>query len=337
MGFYRLILAVLVVLSHADARFYGYNPGVVAVISFFILSGYVMSILIDKYYRQPSAIPIFYLDRMARLFPQFLFYMVLTSLVIHFFKIDSPFINQLNFSKWLLNFFILPQALFMYWADGALPIPQSWSLGLELTFYLVIPWVLIFLSRRQIYGLALASFLVFIAAYFGKIDSDIFGYRLLPGTLFMFLVGWSFFENDKGSRAFRIVVFLSASMLLVYAHANESIYKLPYNKEVLAGLIFGILVVSVIRHFKFSQMDEFFGNLSYGVFLNHFIVIWMMQKLLAIHDFNAGNLAILLVFSFILAWGSFLCVERPALRWRHSIRSAKNNSLAGKTILPTPR
>ena len=338
MGFYRLILAMLVVVSHVDGRFYGYNPGVVAVISFFILSGYVMSILIGKYYKQPSAIPAFYLDRMARLFPQFLFYMALASICIYFLKTDSPFTNQLTLAKWLLNFFILPQGFYMLWADGALVIPQSWSLGLELTFYLLIPWIIIFLSRRQIYGLAGASFLVFMAAYLGKIDSDFFGYRLLAGTLFMFLVGWSFFETDNSSKKFRMCVFVVATILLTAAYLNKSLYLRPYNKEVLVGLLTGMVVVGLIRNFKFSDMDEFFGNLSYGVFLNHFIVIWIMQKFFSAKDFGIINTSILLISSLILSLGSYLYVERPALRWRRSIRGAKNKlDAAGATSLPNPR
>jgi peptidoglycan/LPS O-acetylase OafA/YrhL len=337
MGFYRLILAVLVVISHVDVRLHGYNPGVVAVISFFILSGYVMSILIGRHYKQPSAIPTFYLDRIARLFPQFLFYMALASVGIYFFKIDSPFINELTLAKWLLNFLMLPQGFYMLWADGALVIPQSWSLGLELSFYLVIPWIIIFLSKRQIYGLAGASALVFIAAYLGKIHSDFFGYRLLPGTLFMFLVGWSFFESDNSARKFRIFVFAAATTLLTFAYLNPSLYARPYNKEVLLGLLAGIVAVSFIRRFTFSDMDEFFGNLSYGVFLNHFIVIWMMQKFFAVTRFDISNVSILLTCSLILSWGSYLYVERPALRWRHSIRNAKNKrDTAGETSLLKP-
>jgi len=58
MGLYRLLLAMMVAISHAGIRPYGYNPGVIAVISFVILSGYVMSFLIERYYKQPADIPI---------------------------------------------------------------------------------------------------------------------------------------------------------------------------------------------------------------------------------------------------------------------------------------
>lgn len=309
-----------VVLSHLRITFFGYSPGVIAVISFFILSGYVMSIIIEKYYKQPSAIPIFYLDRAVRLFPQFWFYMIVASACIYFLKFDSTSINQLTFTKWILNFLILPQGYYMFWGEGAIVIPQSWSLGLEMSFYLVIPWILIYFSKRQIYGLAFASFLVFLAAYFGKIHSDYFGYRLLLGTLFMFLVGWSFSQNDNNAKKFRTIVFLSAGALLLIAFLNKFLYDLPYTKEVLVGLMVGILVVGFIKNFNFSTLDEFFGNLSYGVFLNHFIIIWIMEKFIVVKTFDILDILILLISSCVLAFISFYYIERHALRWRRAIR-----------------
>ncbi|MEO6104068.1 MAG: acyltransferase [Pseudoxanthomonas sp.] len=321
MGFYRFFLAVLVAIAHAGIHVYDYHQGVVAVISFYLLSGYVMTLLIEKYYKRPSAIPTFYLDRAARLFPQFLFYMVLASAFIYFVKVDSQFITQLTVSKWVLNFFMLPQGFYMYWADGAVVIPQSWSLGLEFTFYLVIPWILVYCSRKQIYLLAGASFIVFLAAYLGKIDTNYFGYRLLPGTLFMFLVGSSFSYNDKSSSRFRAAVFLSGAAMLLIAFLYKPLYQLLYNKEVLVGLLAGILAIGLLRHVGSSRIDRFFGDLSYGIYLNHFIVIWAMQTFLAVKTFDAAHTALLLLASCSLAWLSFHYVERPALMWRHALRN----------------
>jgi peptidoglycan/LPS O-acetylase OafA/YrhL len=67
-------------------------------------------------------------------------------------------------------------------------------------------------------------------------------------------------------------------------------------------------------------VDEFFGNLSYGVFLNHFIIIWVMQKFLAVKAFGILHIIILLMSSCGLAFISFIYIERPALIWRHAIR-----------------
>lgn len=314
-----------VVLSHVGISFLGYNPGIVAVISFFLLSGYVMTGLIEKHYKHPSSIPVFYLDRVARLFPQFLFYMMLASALVYVWKVDSPFINQLTFIKWVLNFFMLPQGFFMYWADGALVIPQSWSLGLELTFYLVIPWILVYCSRKQIYILAGLSFLIFTLAYLGKINTDNFGYRLLPGTLFMFLIGSLLFYGDKAAKLFIVSAFVISAVMLLAALRSSALYALSYNKEVLIGLLIGILVVGVLKAIKnffnsFSNIDEFFGNLSYGLFLNHFIVIWAMGVFFGVKEFNFIKIAILLLTSCALALLTFYYIERPLLIWRRALR-----------------
>jgi hypothetical protein len=52
VGYYRLLLAFFVVISHADQVIFfssGYHIGVSAVISFFLLSGFVMTALIQKF------------------------------------------------------------------------------------------------------------------------------------------------------------------------------------------------------------------------------------------------------------------------------------------------
>jgi peptidoglycan/LPS O-acetylase OafA/YrhL len=321
MGCYRLFLAILVALSHMGVRWFGYNPGAIAVISFYILSGYFMSLLIAKYYPRPSMIPAFYLDRCLRILPQFLFYLLVASACIYWLKIDSPFTNQLTTTKWLMNFLILPQGFYMYWAEGSVVIPQAWSLGLEMTFYLVIPWILTSCSKRQIYALSGLSCLVFLAAYCNKINSDYFGYRLLPGTLFIFLIGWSFFQPDRDSRYFRAIVLLSAVLLWFIAYLYKPIYHLPYNKEVLIGLIVSIVTISWIRPLRLSRMDNFCGNLSYGVFLNHYILIWLTQKFFRLEQFGPINLALILVISCTVAYGSYYYIERPALAWRHRVRT----------------
>ncbi len=67
MGAYRLLLAVLVAVSHMGKLFMGFNPGVVAVISFLLISGFVMTSLIERNYKAPEKIGRFYLDRALRL------------------------------------------------------------------------------------------------------------------------------------------------------------------------------------------------------------------------------------------------------------------------------
>lgn len=79
MGTLRFFLALLVLYSHAGGRIQQLNPGVTAVVVFYIISGYVMTALMRRYYCPSPAGPTlpstahFYLDRLLRLYPQYLF------------------------------------------------------------------------------------------------------------------------------------------------------------------------------------------------------------------------------------------------------------------------
>ena len=53
MGILRFILAILVLLSHTGVSLLGLNPGVMAVIVFYAISGYVMAALIKRHYAAP--------------------------------------------------------------------------------------------------------------------------------------------------------------------------------------------------------------------------------------------------------------------------------------------
>lgn len=324
MGAYRYLLAILVLLSHAGISFFGYNPGVVAVMSFFLLSGYVMTQLIAKYYWRAAAVPDFYLDRAARLFPQFLLYMLLTLCAVSILHIDSPFLVRMTPFKWLLNFLMLPQGFFMYWADGALTMPQTWSLGLELTFYLVIPWILLYAPGRRLLVIAALSFAVFAAAYWGLINTDNFGYRLLPGTLYVFLAGSAFARDDDSARLLLACVFAAGVGLFILLICNARLYALPFNKEAVLGLTLGMLIVGGLRRLRLppwaARLDLFLGDLSYGVFLNHFLLIWLFQRLAGVSVFNGPSLGAVILASSLLALLSFLLVEQPALRWRRAFR-----------------
>ncbi|MEO6918271.1 MAG: acyltransferase [Collimonas sp.] len=312
MGIYRLLLAIAVLLSHLGITVYGRNIGVFAVVSFFILSGYVMTALLDRHYRQFSSIGKFYLDRAMRLFPQFLFYFFLTLLLITIARPSSPFIGDVTLPKILLNVIMLPLNFFQYFLNCQI-IPQAWSLGLESQFYLVIPLVVVCQVRGPVFVASLAFFLL---AYLGILDSDTWGYRMLPGTLFMFILG-SYIYRTPGKRSLYAAYLLVCAMLAgVVIHRG---WQLPFTFEVLAGLVFGVPAVWVLSKLSFGWIEELAGNLSYGVFLNHFFVIWLFQGI-GISGYSWWYVYALIASSIALACVSYLLVERPVIRLRHVLR-----------------
>lgn len=200
MGTLRYVLALLVVLTHTGFNIGRFIQGVSAVVIFFLISGFVMTALIQKSYPTVERMPAFLLDRVMRLFPQFLFYLALTSTLMQFFVPTYALPPELGLElKYIvLNYLMLPMGFYMYVRpDKWLIMPQGWSLGLELTFYMVLPFILAFRARGLTFAL---SMVVFILACTGMIPTNTWSYRLLPGTLFIFLCGSYMFSGTASER-----------------------------------------------------------------------------------------------------------------------------------------
>jgi peptidoglycan/LPS O-acetylase OafA/YrhL len=308
MGTYRLALALCVLLSHAGILFRGHNPGVSAVVSFFLLSGFVMTALIRRHYNSRDRIVMFYLDRAMRLFPQFFLYLTLTLILVVIKRPESFYLADLSNIKVFLNVLMLPLSLYMLGLEDALLIPQAWSLGLELTFYLIIPILLIYRLERIFFT---CSIIVFVLAFSGVINTDLFGYRLLPGTMFMFLCG-SYLHNLKSK--WKVIVlaatYVAVGALFLTVRISPSV-QLPHNYEVLGGFLIGLPIVALLTRVKCGPVDEILGNISYGVFLNHFLLIWTFQ--VADIDTRApGNLLFLILCSGIPSFYTLLCLRNSS-------------------------
>ncbi len=76
-GALRLILAILVVAAHCELP-QQFNPGVAAVVVFFLISGFVMTANVRRYYTAPGSYFPFLQDRACRIFPQYLLWLGVT-------------------------------------------------------------------------------------------------------------------------------------------------------------------------------------------------------------------------------------------------------------------
>lgn len=316
MGVFRLLLAVLVAVSHMGVTFAGLNPGVVAVISFLIISGFVMTSLIERNYSSTGNIPAFYLDRALRLYPQFLFYFIVSCIVVHVLMPGSAPDLELTVPRVAASLSMMPLDFSMFGISSVWILPPAWSLGLEMCFYMVIPFLLILKWRGAAFALSVG---VFLLACFGYINTDYYGYRLLPGVLFMFLCGSYLYKANARAIAVVIATAIGAGLLFAAIMAGV-IERRPYNAEVTLGIALGIPAVYWLSRLRYHWVDEFLGNLSYGVFLNHFVLIY------ALHGFWSGTydtaiILLLLWVAFSVSGLTYYCIERPALKLRHRLRS----------------
>ncbi len=322
LGSLRLILALAVAASHTSLLVGGLNPGVVAVIGFYLISGYVMAGLIRRHYSQIAQAPAFYLDRAIRLLPQYLFYGGLTLAWHLYSQASTPFLRSNPSPGDLLNnLLIVPLNYYMYnGSDHYTLIPPAWSLGAEVQFYLLAPLLLIWPKRMLAAGLL--SLGVYLAALGGLINSDWFGYRLLPGMLLFFLLGaWLQHQHQQRqhTRALAMTVGVAAlaALALGLLYLNGTLRQ-PYNFETLLGLILGLLLLHSLATRPRTRWDALAGDISYGVFLNHFFIMWTLYP----QGVGSAQLPGFLALSMALSWLSQRLVEQPLLKLRHRFRNS---------------
>jgi len=190
-GYLRFALAFFVLVSHMNIRIYGMNPGVTAVVIFYLLAGHVVAHLWDNVLPVgPGRLARFYRDRVLRIMPLYLYVIALTVLFLIITGYGNP---EYKVFKLLGNFLVIPVNYYMVVDTTILTdpawalIPVAWSLGAELQAYLFLPLILV--SGRWKTALIIGSFFVYMLANSGALHPDYFGYRLIPGVFFMFAAG----------------------------------------------------------------------------------------------------------------------------------------------------
>ena len=361
-GTLRLILAFLVLLSHLDVRIHGllgtgfqfrpdvddpgFNPGPFAVAIFYMLSGYVMTGLVKAYYLDKGKFGIFMVDRCCRILPQYLVFMFAMLPIVMF--VDQGHMRTVEgdptILRMLYNITLIPLNFLMYLDDVQhfTLIEPAWSLGAEMQFYIILPFVLMWKARDFATG---ASLLVFFAGsmWFFGMNADTWAYRLIPGVLFIFLSGSYAFDGMKGEKSawvklgllYAAVIGLfgvMASYALMKGESFDTKWCLGKNYEVYIAIMVGVPLMIWLAKKPRQAWDEYLGNLSYGLFLSHMLPVWGLAKLRvgeATFEHTAWFMPTVIVISFVLAVLGYHLVEKPFLSIRRNFRKRKLATVAG--------
>ena len=322
-GYLRFILAILVVLSHLGITFYGLNPGVIAVVIFYILAGYVVSylytnIIPNKKYK----IILFYKDRIKRIFPLYIYILILTIIFLLTTSFGEP-----NFTtmKIFNNLTIIPLNFYMLLDNNILTspswwlIPPAWSLGTELQAYLLLPFALLY--QRFKYITATISFLIYIAANFSIIHPDYFGYRLIIGVFFIFLLGTSLQKvasntQTRFDKPFLFTIWI-ATFLLISLSLYLNMSSPTYTKETALGLIVGLPLIYSLSQVKIKlPLNSLLGSLSYGLFLSHFLSIWVVQYWSLAPIGSLFHMVIIIILSLFITHIALSYIEKKLKKCR---------------------
>ena len=347
MGIFRILLAISVIAAH-NGPIFGSSliGGQMAVESFFIISGFYMALILnEKYYKTKNPFSMFISNRFLRIFP--LYWTVLFLSIIFSLYLFSIHLNGMlhNYIVYIPNtgissilFLVISQliifgqgvALFLgvnlnthmlyftsYFLNTNLPlftfmfIPQAWSLELELTFYLIAPF-LVKKSYKAISIFLILSFILRIILYNYGLNHEPWTYRFFPTELFFFLSGaisykfYRRFNNYLNSKVFLVMIGFLLLVTVFYQYIPGFYMKWFELKQWIYYLGVAILTPSMFLITKSNKLINRIGELSYPVYISHllvtdFLISFHFQQLLYIkHFFSLITVISSIIFSFML-------------------------------------
>lgn len=320
-GWFRLFLAMVVVLFHTSKFvFFGFW----AVFVFFILSGYwIAEMYREKYSALERPIVAFELSRLMRIFPTFLACAILAACVI------ASGYGGLS-PKLVQDPVWLARSIVMLGSSSSIPrlIETQWSLDIEIQFYLFFPLMygtIKYLSPARIVGCI--AFLGLLSLLLGWSNS-------LLVYLPFFVVGVTISELKWSSSEWLLQtsILIAATVfvgLLLNAESRNSILTsgrvemLGHNMTRFIDVLFAILAipfVSVNVRIKDNKLGAHAGNLSYPLYLVHWIVLGPYVSLyghLAMRD-RLPYFVVYLAVSLVVTLLIYLLVDRPFDAWRRA-------------------
>ncbi len=316
MGFLRLLLAISVVLAHsAPIGDIGLVGGPAAVQAFYIISGFYMSLILnEKYVWQNRSYRLFITNRLLRLYP---LYWVLAAFTVLFavyilFKSNGIYAGPLQsyFDYWaglqvsslvflaFTNVFLLFQDVVMFLgldpASGSLYfttdflntkpslysfllLPQAWSIGVEITFYLVAP-LLVRRPLKVIVPIILLSFALRFVLYRYGLNHDPWTYRFFPCELAFFLLGnvsYRIYKQIERKNVNVNYLYLAFGVMLLFTAVYSKYFF--SGKTYLYFTGFFLTLPFLFEHTKRMKFDAFIGELSYPVYISHLLILGVLD------------------------------------------------------------
>jgi len=319
MGLVRVFLALSVAACHNAFVLGGFLSGMFAVKLFFAISGFCMALVLNRKYteRNPTR---FYIARYLRLWPT---YIVVLMLIVVFIQ---PLPSDQSIPFYAAAFSLFGSEA-LWWVDpigryaGLVGLEQMWSVGIELSFYLVSP-----LFARS-WRATLILFLVAFAAHAWFVMTG--GSLKVPFERSQITFFWIYLLGMLAYWAWTIlhpyldrlkIPALAAALVGVAMAGGFAIlrgcwpmgYFGNFREDVLiaAFIAYMILLFHITRSNKFDRM---IGELSYPIYVVH----WPLTHFLITgHRGSALWTVIILALAVAAAVALHVLIERPIDRWR---------------------
>ncbi len=313
---------------------------------FFLLSGFLIGGILLANREAPNYFSVFYARRAFRIAP--IYYLLVIPVLLNaaglisFNILGTGVIPAWTYAFYLQNFWMAAHETY-----GGLWLNVTWSLAIEEQFYLVAPLIIRFTPVQFMPALCLTGAAIAMIgrpfAYFYT-GSHYASYMLAPLRMDSLLLGIlvAYLVKNHRDQTFRLFdrynFFLRILLpgvflyLLISVRWNNDIHMMTWGHSFLT-IFFAWILLWLLRNRATSKAGLFrlppltgSGQISYGMYLYHPIVMYFCMKLLHTSNcLNSPRDLLMVVFAILgsisVSWLSFRFFEAPMLglahRWRY--------------------
>ncbi|MFR0716560.1 acyltransferase family protein [Enterobacterales bacterium BD_CKDN230030183-1A_HGKHYDSX7] len=340
LGYLRFSLALVVSLNHL---WMVYGVGRLAVFSFYVISGYLMTaILVQTYGLTAQGIRRYAVNRILRIYPSYLIVFILSAVAFSFF--DRPMLAQFDpnisspasFTNWLMNLTLFGLDFFV--TDRA--VPPSWTLFVEIFYYGLIP-ILLVMGRRFIFGWLVISIAYHLWLIISASPTDAsFAWADRYGTVWAGGLGFAIGASAKlymptiltvrFSFLTSLVVFFSCYALSAFwgfTGLKPSVLKVVSTLGYYGAMFSAAPIVDYLAKMKRVALSEKLGEYSYPFYLVHIPIGFFVFYLMGAEHKNLYTLSATVGVSLIACW-VLVQVDRRLSQLRSKIRRCNTMSEA---------
>lgn len=319
----RALAFLLVFIFHLNSSWL--PGGFIGVDVFFVISGFLMtSIIIDQKYKNTFSYHDFYLKRLKRIFPAYVFFIFITLLLGGFIYLNRDiwtlqksggsallFVSNLLFARGDSYF-------------GAQlsenPFLHTWSLAVEMQFYFILPFILIFSPRKYLFKI-ISLFIVILTIYGSIIifrdQNKSSAYFSLLFRVPEFFIGafysLAFKQKLNFNRIFNNIFAISSFVILILSAVfiNQSSFFPGVFALIPTIATANLLIVddNFISNLFSKKLSVFLGELSYSLYLWHWPIIAFIRYFKDDYALNGYEIVSICILTSTLSWMSYHFIE----------------------------
>lgn len=212
----------------------------------------------------------------------------------------------------------------------------GWTIGVEVIFYLIVPYFLLLIKNLlsavvccvAMIALSAFSYTFYMAEGYPKG----YAYMSFLGSIGVFSFGIPAYflykkYNGRACDYFGGVIFLTFLILAaVVIYFERAIVQYVGNRSSIWGAVFALLIVSQCLKpipLVSNRLFVFFGNLSFGIYLCHPVIIYLLQSVYKkIYNFSLGDgisfiicSVLSITLTVIAAQFAHVLIERNGMRF----------------------